>query len=78
MNEEIVNRLFNIQGFPKFTSQICQIWQICWIHYKKLNQYNKTNYFLQYIRNWLFIPIFILPSYTEIWMDWQIYLNHIC
>ena len=30
-------RSLNIRRFPKFTSQICQIWQICWIHYKKLN-----------------------------------------
>ena len=48
-----------IRGFPKFTSQICQIWQICWIKYNKWNQHNKTNYFLQYIRNLLFLPNFI-------------------
>ena len=24
---------FGNRGFPKFASQICQIWQICWINY---------------------------------------------
>ena len=45
-------------------------------NYKKLIQHNKTNYFLQYIRNVLFILIFILYINTEIWMDWQNYFNN--
>ena len=47
------------RGFPKFASQI---WQISWINYKKLNQHNKTNYFLLHIKNLLFIIFFILSG----------------
>ena len=34
--------IYDSLGFTKFASQI---WQICWINYKKLNQHNKTNYY---------------------------------
>ena len=31
------NSVSNSRVFPKFASQICQIWQICWINNKKLD-----------------------------------------
>ena len=59
-------------AFRGFLKVDCHVCQICWINY---NNHNKTNYFLQFVRYFLFIPIFILCGNTEIWIDWQIYLN---
>ena len=66
-----LNFFFN-RVFPKVPCQICQIYQICWIDYKKVNHHNKTNYFFHFMTSFLFILIFILCSSTKIWIYWKI------
>ena len=69
---------YKIRGFPKVACQICQIWQICWIHYKKLNHHKWTNSFLGCIDILLIILIFILSRNTKLWMHWKFHFNVLC